>query len=853
MFHLQSSLIYQALKLEKNPFFRFAPFLRNLFFFIAFLLILYFFVLIFKEEGQKKIELFLAGGLISLGFGILFLELSFFFESKIKRPIIKPSLPEAIISYPDVNLAFYLDFSVTKILDNLLKKAKKRKFKNFPLVELLLYFLCDSKLPEMNFIFSRSGLLPVVIKKELEEKFIQKEKEKKKEQKREFEKDLDPLIFQASQIALQKRKEKIGIGDLLISLLEFSSFFEEKLVLANLRKEDIKNLVDWYERIEKRISQAKKFWNYENLLKKGSIAKDWAAGYSIVLDRYTLDLREIIEKGGFEEVVGHQEEITQVKRILEKEEINNVLLVGEPGTGRKSIVKAIAQEAFLGKASPKINYKRVLDFDIGQMVTETTSIEEFEVILEKCFEECVRAGNIILVIEDIHNFLRQTTAPGAIDISSIISRYLPFPAFQLIGLTTYLGLHTVIEKNPALLNLFEKVEVSEISEKETLELLENFVSFFERKYKKFISYKALREILRLSNRYFSDIPFPEKAIRLLDECLSWLSVSKKGNVLITEHIQYVVSEKIKIPLLDLERKEKEVLLNLEELLHQRIINQEEAVKYVSQALRRARVGIELKSGPIGNFLFLGPTGVGKTETAKALAALYFGSERRMIRLDMSEFQEIEDIKKLIGGNEREGFLTTPVREKPFSLLLLDEIEKAHPNILNLFLQILDEGWVTDGWGRKVNFKNIIIIATSNAGAEVIRQDIAKNKKMNLIKEDLLDYLFREKIFRPEFINRFDAVVVFKPLTKENLLLICQLMLQKLAQSLQEKGITLEITAELKEEIVKLGYSLQFGAREMRRVIQDNVENLLTEAILSDKLKRGKKVRVKVQPFSLEIE
>ena len=349
----------------------------------------------------------------------------------------------------------------------------------------------------------------------------------------------------------------------------------------------------------------------------------------------------------------------------------------------------------------------------------------------------------------------------------------------------------------------------------------------------------------------TDLPFPEKAVRLLDEAMSWLSVSKKGKILKSEHITKIVSEKIQIPLEELEQKEKEILLNLEALIHQRIINQEEAVKEVSEAMRRAKAGIETRSGTIGGFLFLGPTGVGKTETAKALAAVYFGSEKRMIRLDMSEFQEIKDIKRLIGAEGSEGLLTTSVRENPFSLILLDEIEKAHPNILNLFLQVLDEGWITDGFGRKIDFKNAIIIATSNAGAEIIRQDIKENKKLSIVKDELLDYLFKKNIFRPEFINRFDGVVVFKPLTKENLILICHLMLKKLAENFQDKGIGFEITKELKEKVVDLSYSPQFGAREMKRTIQDKIENVLASALLSNEIKRGDRIEIDPADFKLK--
>ncbi len=822
MFNLKTTSIYQANKLERNPFFRFRKLFKILFFSLAII------SLLFASLGAAILFLSLA---------LLFFEFSLFFNSKIKNPSLKYSISEALLRPEDFNFASFLDFETAKICQKTLKKAKKRNFRE-PAKELLLFHLLNPKIKEVNFIFGRAGLSFKGIRQDLEKELLKIDKE--------WTPHFDKMILRAANIARNRQKSKIGLLDVLISFADSDPFFQKFLNLNNLRKEDIENLADWYQRIEERVSESKKFWRYENLLKKGSIAKDWSAGYSITLDKYSFDLKRRLRKSGFREIVGHQKEIKRVERILEKKGINNILLVGEPGTGRKSIVEALAQRAFLGKSSQSINYKRIINFDLVQLVAEVPSLEKLEIILDECFSQVVQAGNIILVIEEIQNFFSDIPKPGTVDISGILARYLPLSSFQLIAITTYRGLHTIIEKRPSLLSLFEKVEVSEISEKETLRFLENFVPFFEKRYKKFINYKALREILRLSSKYLQDNPFPQKALQLLDESMSWLAIEGKESVLKPEHIKRVVSEKTEIPLETFGVKEKQLLLNLEELIHQRIINQEEAVREVSASLRRARAEIQTRSGPMGSFLFLGPTGVGKTETSKALSAVYFGSEKRMIRLDMSEFQEISDIKRLVGEEGKEGLLTTPVRENPFSLVLLDEIEKAHSKILNLFLQVLDEGWVTDGFGRKIDFKNTVIIATSNAGAEIIREDIKRNKKLDIIKEDLLDYIFKKAIFRPEFINRFDAVVVFKPLTKENLLAISQLMFKKLSDNLRDKGIDFEITNELKEKIVELSYSPQFGAREMRRVIQNKVENLLAQGLLSAKIKRGDKVKIKVE-------
>jgi len=393
--------------------------------------------------------------------------------------------------------------------------------------------------------------------------------------------------------------------------------------------------------------------------------------------------------------------------------------------------------------------------------------------------------------------------------------------------------------------------VSEILERETLMLLENLALILEYKYKKFISYPALRNIINYCSKYLPAKPFPEKAMDLLDEVMVYLAQTK-DNVLLSKHVAKIVTEKTQIPVGEIEIRERKILLNLEALIHQRIINQEEAVKEVSAALRRARAEVTIRNGPIGCFLFLGPTGVGKTETSKALTEIYFGSEKRMIRLDMSEFQAIADIPRLIGSPGEEGFLTTEVRERPFSSILLDEIEKAHPNILNLFLQVLDEGYLTDGLGRKVNFKNSIIIATSNAGYQIILEAIKQEAEWSGVKERLLNYLFEKGIFRPEFINRFDAVIVFKPLTKENLLDIVELLLQKIKKNLAEKDIEFLVTQPLKEKIVELGYSQIFGAREMQRVIQDKVENILAQALLSGELKRGYRVEIDPEEFKLKI-
>jgi len=479
------------------------------------------------------------------------------------------------------------------------------------------------------------------------------------------------------------------------------------------------------------------------------------------------------------------------------------------------------------------------------------SLEEVEAILSEIFREVLAAGNIILVIDDLHNFVGEFTEPaaGRVNIAGVLSSYLRIPEFPFIAITTFAGLHRYLEQNPSLLSFFEKIEVTELSQAETLEVLEETVPMFEATYKKFISYPALQAIVAYADKYIQALPFPKKALDLLDDTMSWIAQTA-DKVLMPAHVARVVTERTQIPVGDIETTERETLLDLETLIHKRIINQEEAVREVASALRRARAQVATRQGPMGSFLFLGPTGVGKTETAKALAAIYFGSESRIIRLDMSEFQNVKDIDRLLGTPTQEGLLTASVRENPFSLILLDELEKAHPNVLNLFLQVLDEGHLTDGLGRKTDFRHTIIIATSNAGYLLILQAIKQQTDFAQLKTQMLDYLFHEGIYRPEFINRFDGVILFTPLTQEHLIQIAGLMLKKLQRNMTEKGIELEITEELKERIAKLGYDPTFGARNMRRVLQDKVENALAITLLSNTIKRGDRITIDPQTFEV---
>jgi len=833
-FNLKETAIFQAVKWAKHPIFRFARTLKKLFlilFILTFGLFLYF--LIFERFTSSKLK---GLALIFLVFTLINWLVESFFNSKLKKPRLKAAIDQALVKPEEFNLAEFLSFEVTKAVWEANGNSTK-----------LFYNLLISN-PKLNFVFSRALLSMKEIAK------IIKEDLKKYSSETEIKPAFEATIFDSLKIAKEKGHQRVEIGDAITALASNNLSFKKILIEANLKFEDIENLTWWLESLEEKIEEQKRFWEFKNLIKIGSIGKEWAAGYTLTLDRFSIDLTEMVKRQGFPEIIGHQKEIEEMERILARRESNNdVLIVGQAGSGRKSMIQALAEKSVLGKSLPEINYKRIVQLDLSSLLNQIQSVEEVEEILDRIFREVVYAKNVILVIDEFHNFigLLGTPQPGKIDISGVISQYLALPQFQIVAITTFEGLHQNIEQNSSILNLFEKVEVSEVSQRETLRLLENLALKLESKHKILISYPAIKNIISLCDKYFPAIPFPEKAIDLIDEVMVYVS-QRREKIILPEHVSKVVSQKTQIPVGEIEIKERETLLNLENLIHQRIIDQEEAVNEISAALRRARAEISVRKGPMGSFLFLGPTGVGKTETSKALAEIYFGSENKMIRLDMSEFQNKEDIKRLLGALGQEGILTTPVRENQFSLVLLDEFEKAHADLLNLFLQVLDEGHLTDGQGRKVDFKNTIIIATSNAGYQVILEALKQKTEWSKVKEKLLDFVFKEGIFRPELINRFDGVVVFRPLTKENLLDIAELLLKEIKKQLLEKEIEFIITQPLKEKIVELSYDPTFGARSMQRVIQDKIGNVLAKAILSGELKRGYKVEIEPKEFKLKI-
>ena len=634
------------------------------------------------------------------------------------------------------------------------------------------------------------------------------------------------------------------------------------------------------------------------------------------LDQYSRDFTKLAKEGKLDPVVGREGEMQRVVQILSRRMKNNPCLVGEPGVGKTAIVEGLAQMIVAGEVPDTVLGKRLLSLDMSGMVAGSKYRGEFEERIKKLINEVISVGNIILFVDELHTIIGAGGAEGAIDASNILKPALSRGEIQMIGATTTAEYRKYIEKDAALERRFQPVTVHEPNEEEAIAILKGLRPCYEYHHGITISDEAIVSCVKLAQRYLNDRFLPDKAIDLMDEAaakkkLTMTAVSpqmkeiekqiaqlneeldcafmendfdtahnvkeeiesmeallekaekkqersrrNKKLVLNEDDIATVVAEWTKIPVSRLKEAESKRLLHLEDTLHKRVIGQNEAVEAVAKAIKRGRVGLKDPNRPIGSFLFLGPTGVGKTELSKALAEAVFGDEKALIRVDMSEYMEKHSVSKMIGsppgyvGFEEGGQLSEQVRKNPYSVILFDEIEKAHVDIFNVLLQILDDGHVTDAQGRKVNFKNTIIIMTSNAGASRIIEpktlgfanDTSEEKDHENMKNGVMDEV--KRIFKPEFLNRIDDMIVFHALTKDEVKQIADLLLSVFAKRVQDQmQIELKYGAAVKNYIFEKGYDKKYGARPLRRAIQNEIEDKMAEEILSGNIKRGDKVRI----------
>lgn len=616
------------------------------------------------------------------------------------------------------------------------------------------------------------------------------------------------------------------------------------LKMQNLKENEYRFMVQYELLRLQKIKDGMKFWQSENLKKINPIGMQWRYGFTANLDRYCDDLSE----GDYSEyrnadLVGRNEEYEILKMILRRPDQNCVLLVGNAGIGKKTLIHALAKNIRNRNENELLN-QRILLLDLGRIISDSLNrSEDVENVLRTLFYEASYAGNVILLIEHLEYFLGSEASSIHPDISPVLTEFLDLPTFQIIALSTSKEYHQMIENHEHVVKYFEVVEMREPTENEAVKILLSQMEKYE-KSRVLFTYRALRKIVVDSGKINWKFPLPERAIDLaMDTLMFW--EKKSDEQFITEKtVDDFLTLKTGIKHGDVELEERSKLLNLEERMHKLVIGQEEAVRQVCEALRRSRSGIGNSDKPVGSFLFLGPTGVGKTETAKALAKIYFGDERHMVRLDMSEFKSPSSIDRLLGSSQlgQQGRLATMIKDNPYCLLLLDEIEKAYPEILDIFLQILDEGYVTDAFGEKINFRNCLIIATSNAGASLIKKMVEEKNQSEEIKQAVIDWSIENNVFRTEFLNRFDGVVFFRPLNDNELVSVVRLQLQKFARRLaKEKNIEISFDNEIIKQIIQKGYNPIFGARSVNRFIEDEIEGIVARKIIAGEVESGQAI------------
>ena len=642
-------------------------------------------------------------------------------------------------------------------------------------------------------------------------------------------------------------------------------------------------------------------------------------------EKFGTDLTKAAKEGKIDPVIGREEEIQRVIEILSRRTKNNPCLIGEPGVGKTAVAEGLAQRIADNKVPETLKNKKLVTLDLTSMLAGSKYRGEFEERIKKVLNDVKEDKNTILFIDEIHTIVGAGAAEGAIDAANILKPSLARGEIQLIGATTSEEYRKYIEKDSALERRFQPVTVDEPTVEETIEILKGIRDKYEAHHKIKISDGALVAAATLAHRYITDRFLPDKAIDLVDEAASKLrirslttppdlkniedriekvkaekneavasqdyesaaklrdeeasllkelddkkksrekEVSSRIDCVSEDDIAEIISSWTKIPAKKLTEEEGERLLKLEENMHKRVVGQTEAISAIAKAVRRSRAGLKDPKRPIGSFLFLGPTGVGKTEVSKALAEVLFGSDENMIRIDMSEYMEKHSVSRLIGsppgyvGHEEGGQLTKKVRRNPYSVILFDEIEKAHPDVFNTMLQILEDGILTDSQGRRVDFKNTVVIMTSNLGARLITETKAKLgfaeseevKTYEQIKEQVMGELKRE--LRPEFINRIDDIIVFHQLSKENIKDISKIMLKSLNERIKEKEIELTVDDSVYDYLAEKGFDAAYGARPLRRMIQTRIEDLLSEEILSGKIKSGMKVRIYLEDNSILTE
>ncbi len=635
--------------------------------------------------------------------------------------------------------------------------------------------------------------------------------------------DMSQVWQQSAQLATQYGNGEIHAGTLTTALILTSPPLGEFLSHQKLSNEDVVKVYQWLERQLYYIERQQ----HKNVF--GGIGRDWASGFTPMLDRFSQNISRGIEAaGGYGRYFAHEDSLDSVVNSLSQG--SGVAIVGSSGTGKSTVVDGLADRLLRGR-DKSLQYYQVVSLNASAIISAGGN--RLEDLLLTLLGEAVHAGNIVLCIDEASLFFG--SGVGAFDISQILLPVLKNRNVRIVAAFTPEEWQQLRLRNESLATGFSAVTIQEATLDETMHVLEDYVPYLEQRHNLLITYDAMRETVRLSGQYMQEQSYPGKAISLLEQAIPYAS----DKLVSAQTIQASLEKTRGLRVSAAQAPEAEALLHLEDHIHERMINQVRAVNVVASALRRGRAGVADPKRPVGSFLFLGPTGVGKTELARSLAATYFGDERRMIRLDMSEYQQAQDVSRLLSaGTQGEHSLLLAVREQPFSVVLLDEIEKAHPNILNLMLQMLDEGQLSDSQGKPASFRSCIIIATSNAGAQDIIERVRAKQSLDDFERPLINQLISSGQFKPELINRFDEVVLFRPLNQAELAQVASLMVGEVNKTLSAQNIRVELSADALQILAREGYDPEFGARPMRRLIQKTVQNAVAVKILQGEASAG---------------
>ncbi|PIT86108.1 MAG: hypothetical protein COU33_04995 [Candidatus Magasanikbacteria bacterium CG10_big_fil_rev_8_21_14_0_10_43_6] len=716
-----------------------------------------------------------------------------------------------------------------QVLEQAYKKADEKN--NTELTSMHLFYALLGTIKISN-VFIRLGIPVKVLRAKIAEGFAQGDTLAMPK----LSEDMQQILFHAYSEAYDARQDHVHVTELLVAVIRQSEFLQELLYDLNVDEQKLSNVVAWIRIRQQLTDQRKAFRRAASHMDKHGLDKAMTAVATPFLNSVSQDLTIAAAFGHLIPCVAREKELQEMFRVVESGR-QSILLVGEHGVGKMTLIQGIVQRMIEDTVPDRLRDKRMVQLSTTALLAGTT-VSGAQERLIRLMHEVRKAKNIILFINNIHDLMGGENGGEGLDVSEALAQFISGGDVLLFATTTSEGYTQHIARSQIGSGL-AKIDVKEMDENQTIQVLEAKVGTMEYKHRVFYSYDALETAAKFAGHFLHEQQLPESAIELMSEAGSYAKSQKGENTLVEkDHVAAIITQKTGVPVASLTEDESSKLLRLEEEMHKRVIGQSEAVQVVANALRRARAAIRSTKRPIANFLFLGSTGVGKTELAKTIADVYFGGEDRMIRIDMSEYQEASGIYRLIGqpGQQGSGLLTEAVRQQPFSLVLLDEMEKADPKILDLFLQVFDDGRLTDSVGRVVDFTNTIIIATSNAGTGFIQEGIRDHLALQDIQEQLLKNILKQH-FRPEFLNRFDGIVVFTPLEKEEVKKIAALMLKRVIADMEQRGIELRIEASGLDVLGEAGFDPEFGARPMRRAIQELVENKLAEMVLNNTLQR----------------